>query len=81
MTPEQARNTLFVRGQVRNAVIPWQPGMILSQALVEADYMGRQDPRTLIVTRNGVIRVVDVKRLLRGLDDHEVLPGDQIEVR
>ena len=81
VTAEQLKTAVFFKGQVRNAAIPWRPQMTLSQAILAADYLGRQDPRTIIVTRNGTPAFVDVKRLLRGQEDHEVLPHDVIEIR
>ena len=81
LSADQARTAVFVRGMVRNPVIAWHPGMTLSQAILAADYTGRQDPRAVVVTRKGVPHYVDVARLLRGTEDNEVLPGDLIELR
>jgi hypothetical protein len=81
LSAEQARKAVFVRGMVRNPIVAWHPGMTLSQAILAADYTGRQDPRSVVVTRNGVPRYVDVGRLLRGTEDGEVVPGDLIELR
>ena len=81
ITAEQIKTAVFFKGQVRNTAIPWHPGMTLSQGILEAGYLGRQDPRTIIVTRNGIPALVDVRRLMRGQEDGEILPHDMIELR
>ncbi|HAM72226.1 MAG TPA: hypothetical protein DCM86_11340 [Verrucomicrobiales bacterium] len=80
-TPEQIRASILFRGNVRNALVRWQPQMTLSQAIVAAEFLGAQDPRSIVVTRNGQPVFVDVRRLLRGGDDREVFPGDIVELR
>lgn len=83
-SPEHAKQvatTLLVRGQVRTPVVPWHPDMTLSAALLEAGYQGRTDPHRITLTRQGVVYVVDIRRLLKGLDNPAVLPGDLIELQ
>lgn len=82
--PEQAQivaNTLLIRGQVRTPVVTWRPSMTLSAALLEADYQGRTGPHRLTLMRQGVVYPIDIRRLLKGLDDPMVLPGDLIELQ
>lgn len=83
-SPEHARmvaTTLLIRGQVRNPVVAWYPEMTLSAALLDAGYQGRTDPHRITLTRQGVVHVVDIRRLLKGLDNPGVFPGDLIELQ
>lgn len=72
--------TLMVRGQVRSPIVTWRPDMTLSAALLEAGYLGRTDPHRITLTREGVRHSIDVRRLLKGLEDPAVLPGDLVEL-
>ena len=81
LSPEQLRSAIFFRGPVRTAAVLWHPQMTLSQAIVAAEYLAQREPRSIMVTRNGKPVFVDVKRLLRGVDNWEVFPGDVVEIR
>lgn len=72
--------TLMVRGQVRSPIVTWKPDMTLSAALLEAGYLGRTDPHRITLTRQGISHSIEVRRLLKGLEDPAVLPGDLIEL-
>lgn len=72
--------SVFVRGMVRNPRVPWIEGLTLAQALLAAEYTGALDPTRIQLTREGVTRVIDVRRLLRGQDDPLLEPGDRVEV-
>ena len=78
---EQGRTTLLVRGAVQNPVVRWQPGMRLSQAIVQAGYTGRTDPKKINVTREGATYPIDIRRLLRGQEDPELRPGDLVDIQ
>lgn len=71
---------VFVRGMVRNPRVPWTEGLTLARALLAAEYTGALDPTRIQVTREGVTRVIDVRRLIRGQDDLLLEPGDLVEV-
>jgi hypothetical protein len=69
---------VFVQGQVRHAVVVWQEGMKLSQAIVAAVYTGFTNPGLIRVLRNG-----QIAGEFRGIDllhheDMELEEGDTI---
>jgi hypothetical protein len=75
---QQQGPIVFVQGQVRNAVVEWQEGMKLSQAIVAADYTGFTNPRLIRVLRNG-----QVAGECKGIDllhheDMELEEGDTV---
>jgi len=70
-----------VRGQVRNPVVPWTVDLTLAQAIVLADYFGFGDPREIIVVRQGVSYSIDPRRLLKGLSNGLLEPGDIVVLR
>ncbi len=78
---QQQQAVVWFRGDVRNQRVPWMEGLTLSRALLSAQYTWSWDPRTITVTRAGELYAVDPRRLLRGLEDPELEPGDLVEVR
>jgi hypothetical protein len=72
---------VWFRGLVRQTRVPWVEGLTLSQALAAAQYTGALDPSVILVIRQGQVYRIDPKRLLRGEDDPELLPGDQVDPR
>ena len=58
--------SVTINGEVRNHVVPWAEGMTLSQALVEADYLGAADPGQILIVRNGRATRIEAKQLLSG---------------
>lgn len=78
---QQEQPVVWFRGDVRNQRVPWSEGLTLSRALLAAQYTWSWDPRSITVTRAGELYPVDPKRLLRGLEDPELEPGDLVEVR
>jgi hypothetical protein len=78
---QQLQPAVWFRGDIRNQRVPWTEGLTLSRALLAAQYTWSWDPRTITVTRAGELYAVDAKRLLRGLEDPELEPGDVVEVR
>ncbi len=78
--PEQGA-FVTVRGLVRNPVIPWTEELTLAQAIVQADYYGFGDPREITVIRQGVAYPVDPRRLLKGLSNGLLAPGDVVLIR
>lgn len=78
---EQARTTVLVRGPIQTPIIPWRPGLTLSQAIVSARYLRVTDPQRIVLIRQGFANRIDVRRLLKGLDDPELQPGDVIDMQ
>jgi hypothetical protein len=78
---QQQQPVVWFRGDVRNQRIPWSEGLTLTRALLAAQFTWNRDPKAITVTRAGELYVVDPKRLLRGLEDPELEPGDVVEVR
>ena len=71
---------VWFRGAVRNARVPWTEELTLTRALAAAEYSGALDPRSIKLIRQGQTYAIDIKRLLRGLEDPELEPGDIVEV-
>jgi len=72
---------VLFRGLVRNTRVPWVEDLTLSRALAAAEYTGVLDPSVIVVIRQGQVHRVDTKRLLRGLEDPVLEPGDIVEPR
>ena len=67
-------------GSVQNPQVPWVAGLTLAQAIATANYVGADEPKQIIITRNGESAALDAKVLLDGT----VIPleiGDVIELR
>ncbi len=71
---------VWFRGQVRHPRVPWRENLTLAQALVAAEYTGALDPTRINVIRQGQTYRVDPKRLLRGVEDPVLEPGDVVEI-
>ena len=72
-------NGITFIGAVKNAQVPWVVGLTLKQAVATADYIGEDDPRAVIITRQGESATVNPDVLLNGT----VIPlesGDVIEL-
>lgn len=79
---QQREQTLSVTviGRVQNPQVAWVEGLTLAQAIATANYLDSQDPKEIIITRQGESASVDPKVLLRGV----VVPleaGDIITLR
>jgi len=71
---------IIIRGPVANPVVPWQDGLTLAQAIVDANYTGFMNPMLVRVTREGQIIAE-----LKGSDllqhkDVDLQPGDIVDV-
>src|SRR5450631_4867976 len=53
-------------GAVQNPQVPWVAGLTLAQALATANYIGVEEPRKIIITRNGESAALAAKVLLEG---------------
>jgi len=72
--------SVFIIGPVQKSEIPWVEGLTLTQAIATANYTGRDNPKEITLTRNGVMVNVDPNDLLNG----HVIPleaGDTIILR
>ncbi|MEY4916194.1 MAG: hypothetical protein RL616_107 [Verrucomicrobiota bacterium] len=73
-------NGITVIGAVQNAKVPWVSGLTLAQAVATAVYVGAQEPRAVIITRNGESAALDANVLLNGTEIPLEL-GDVVELR
>jgi hypothetical protein len=53
--PQERGPVVFVQGPVRNPVVPWEEGLKLSQAIVNAEYTSFMNPMLVRVLRHGQI--------------------------
>jgi hypothetical protein len=67
-------------GPVQNPQVPWVAGLTLAQAVATANYIGAQEPKRIILTRQGESAALDAKVLLQG-PDIPLEIGDVIELR
>jgi type II secretory pathway pseudopilin PulG len=77
---QAAASGVTIVGAVQNPQVPWVTGLTLAQAVATANYVGSEEPRKIIITRNGESAALDAKVLLDGT----VIPleiGDVIELR
>jgi len=68
-----------VIGSVQNSDVPWVEGLTLAQAIATANYLGQQDPKEIILTRDGESAKIAPKMLLNGADV-PLEPGDTITI-
>ena len=67
-------------GQVQNPKVPWVTGLTLAQAIATANYVGTDQPKQVIITRNGESAAMDASVLLNGTDIPLEI-GDVVELR
>ena len=75
----QAQMVVRIRGDVRNAIIPWSEDLTLAGALVEAEFIGRWEPLSVTVTRGRKVQRFSASALLSGKDMF-LQPGDLIQI-
>jgi hypothetical protein len=80
MSQQPRGPTVTMVGPVRNSVVPWVEGLTLANAIIAADYFGKNDPTAIVVTRQGRLIPVDPKQLLSG-HDVALEAGDIVELR
>jgi hypothetical protein len=68
-----------VVGAVQNPRVPWVAGLTLAQAVATANYTGDEEPKQIIITRQGESATLDAKVLLDGTDI-PLEAGDVIEL-
>jgi hypothetical protein len=78
---QQAAQTpgVTVVGPVQNPQVPWVAGLTLAQAVATANYTGGQEPKKIIITRQGESTVLDAGILFNG-PDIPLEIGDVIEL-
>ena len=69
-----------VVGSVQHPQVPWVTGLTLAQAITTANYVGAEEPKQIIITRNGESATMDASVLLNGTDIPLEI-GDIIELR
>ncbi len=67
-------------GPVQNPQVPWVAGLTLAQAIATANYLDSNEPKTIIIMRQGESATLDAKVLLNGAQV-PLEPGDVIELR
>jgi hypothetical protein len=77
---QQNAPTVVFRGDIKNPRVPWVEDLSLAKALIAAEYTGLWDPHTIVIIRKGETYKIDPKRLLRGLEDPPLEPGDIVEI-
>ena len=77
---ETAMSGVTVVGAVQNPQVPWVAGLTLAQAVATADYIGADEPKQIILTRQGESATLEAKVLLDGTDV-PLEKGDVIELR
>jgi len=71
--------TVTVVGPVRNSTVPWVAGLTLAQAIATAGYLDANEPKEIILTRQGENAKLDPAVLLNGV----VIPleaGDLVQI-
>ena len=78
-TDAQAPGVTIV-GAVQHPHVPWVTGLTLAQAIATANYVGANEPKRILITRDGESAAMDAKVLLNGTDIPLEI-GDVIELR
>jgi len=71
---------ISVVGEVRKPQILWRPGLTLAEAILEADYIGFIQPRSIVIIRGGVRYDIDTRALLACESNPPIQPGDIINL-
>jgi hypothetical protein len=71
---------ITIVGPVQNPKVPWIAGMTLLQALATANYLDSNNPKSIIITRDGESATLDPNVLFNGAVI-PLEPGDVIELR
>lgn len=78
--PAEQRPVVWIRGDVKNGVVPWNEELTLSRAIVAAQYIGLLDPHAISVLRAGETYKVNPRDLLKLRDDPVLQPGDVVVI-
>src|SRR5688572_18802872 len=71
--------SVLVKGNVKYPVIPWTEDLNVAKAILTAEYQGVRDPLTIIIRRQGDRIFVSPKRLVQGIVNPWLEPGDILE--
>lgn len=71
---------VMVKGNVINSMVPWTDDLTVSRAILVAEYVGARDPVSISVRRDGELFFVSPTRLLQGIVDPWLEPGDILEL-
>jgi hypothetical protein len=77
--PKRELTVAFV-GPVTQPSVKWLPGLTLSQAILSAGYTLTNDPKGILIHRNGGHIQFDPKRLLAG-EDFPLDSGDIVDLQ
>ena len=75
----QRPGQVMVYGDVKHHQVAWTEDLTLIGAILDAEWLNRNDPRRLVVIRNGERFEVDPDRLSIETD-YFLEPGDRIEI-
>jgi len=67
-------------GPVQHPHVAWVTGLTLAQAIATANYVGPDQPKQIIITRNGQSAAMDASVLINGTDITLEI-GDTVELR
>jgi hypothetical protein len=73
--------SVIVKGNVRYSVIPWTEDLNVAKAILTAEYQGIRDPSNIIIRRQGDRLFVSPNRLMQGIVNPWLEPGDILELR
>lgn len=79
LTAAQSPGVTIV-GAVQHPQVPWVAGLTLAQAVATANYIGADEPKQIIITRQGESATLNAKVLLNGANIPLAI-GDVIELR
>jgi hypothetical protein len=77
---QQQQPSVFVRGDVKNQIIPWSEDLSLARAIVAAEYRGPWDPHRILIIRKGEAIKINPKHLIWGTQDPLLEAGDIVEI-
>jgi hypothetical protein len=72
--------SVTVAGAVEKSPVPWVAGLTLTQAIATAKYLGQDEPKDIILTRQGESARLDPNVLFNGTVV-PLEPGDIVEIR
>jgi hypothetical protein len=78
--PAAAPSTVTMSGNVRTPSVPWTQDLTVAKAILSAGYTGTDNPKEIIIIRDGNAIQVDIEKLLNGADT-PLLPGDTVQIR
>src|SRR5262245_12408009 len=71
---------VIIKGIVRYPVILWTEDLTVARAIVTAEYLGTRDPVIISIQRGREKYYVDPARLVLGIVDPWLEPGDVVEL-